>query len=52
MGRLRHETERRGQQIPTIPSEEPKPSAGQQIRIDHLMAGTQVFGFSDEIPQG
>jgi hypothetical protein len=52
MARLLHETRRRNQPIPTIPEEEPTPSAGQQIRIDHVMKGTHAFGFKDEIPQG
>ncbi|TAK35087.1 MAG: hemerythrin HHE cation-binding protein [Chloroflexota bacterium] len=33
MGRLRHETARRGQPIPTIPEVEPEPSAGAKVRI-------------------
>jgi hypothetical protein len=52
MGRLVHETKRRNQPIPTIPEEEPKPSPGLQIRIDHVMQGSHAFGFKDEIPQG
>lgn len=52
MGRLVHETRRRNQPIPTVPEEEPTPSAGARIRIDHVMKGTHAFGFKDEIPQG
>ena len=52
MGRLLHETRRRNQPIPTIPEEEPRPSPGQQIRIDNMLAATNEFGFSDAIPQG
>ena len=36
MTRLRHETSRRGQQIPTIPAIKPSPTSGAQRRLDRL----------------
>src|SRR5207248_2703432 len=33
MRRLRHETERRGQAIPTIPAERPQPTEGYRLRM-------------------
>jgi hypothetical protein len=38
MGRLRHEAGRRGQAIPTVPAQPPKPTPGALLRADWLAA--------------